>query len=448
MQDQLTCKVLTDPESVSRYWLQEGAAGWRLDVSGDPSFPDGYWETFREVVKETNPDALTISETWQKDSTLLRMLVGDRLDTTMNYRLRDAVIGLFAPGPFDSKGFADSGRPLLMSEVAARLASIREDTPDPAYTSMMNLLDSHDTERLLWTLTPGAETRADKEFNTANVAEGKRRAQLASLVQTTVPGAPTIYYGDEVSMTGDDGPDDRRTYPWSDTGGDYEATFAHYQTLLALRAGSGALVSGDFSVLLADDTTETVAYGRKTGSEAAIVVINRSDVARVAHIPVAGYIPDGVAFTGVYGVGNTGSPVVVVSGGNLDVPLEPMSAWLLMAEGVDLEPLPAPLNLVLLDEGNAEVSLAWDTVPSAASYNVYRSPVGGGYIKVNGAPLTGTTYTDTGLENGQNYFYVVTSVDAPGNESGYSNEVNALPHYNIGWPTGRPPTLTHTISAQ
>ena len=78
-------------------WLKAGAGGWRLDVSGDASFPAGYWETFRDEVKATKPDALTISETWQKDSTLLRMIRGDRLDTTMNYRLRDAVLGLPRP---------------------------------------------------------------------------------------------------------------------------------------------------------------------------------------------------------------------------------------------------------------------------------------------------------------------------------------------------------------
>ena len=132
----------------------------------------------------------------------------------MNYRLRDAVIGLLAPGPFDSKGFADSGRIIAPSEFAARLASIREDYPDAAYYSLMNLLDSHDTERLLWTLTPGAETTADKELNAANVAEGKQRQRIASLIQFTMPGAPTVFYGDEVGMTGDDDPDDRRTFPW------------------------------------------------------------------------------------------------------------------------------------------------------------------------------------------------------------------------------------------
>ena len=59
---------LTGPDAISRRWLKDGAAGWRLDVSGDPSFPSGYWETFRSVVKGVDPDALTISETWQKDT--------------------------------------------------------------------------------------------------------------------------------------------------------------------------------------------------------------------------------------------------------------------------------------------------------------------------------------------------------------------------------------------
>ena len=98
-------EVLPDqPNSISRYWLNQGAGGWRMDVSGDPSFPNGYWETFRQVTKATQPDTLFISETWQKDSTLLRMLRGDRLDTTMNYRLRDAVIGLLAPGQLRLQG--------------------------------------------------------------------------------------------------------------------------------------------------------------------------------------------------------------------------------------------------------------------------------------------------------------------------------------------------------
>ena len=111
------------------------------------------------------------------------MLRGDRLDTTMNYRLRDAVIGLFAPQGFDSKGFPDSGRQLAPSEFASRLESIREDYADAAYFSAMNLLDSHDTERLRWTLTPGAD--ALRPTNTRRLVreQAQRRAPAARIVR-------------------------------------------------------------------------------------------------------------------------------------------------------------------------------------------------------------------------------------------------------------------------
>ena len=441
---------ITSPDSVSKHWLEMGASGWRLDVMGDSSFPNGYWESFRQTVKDTSSDALIIGELWQKDSTLLRFLRGDRADTTMNYRLRDAVIGLLTPEGFDSKGFADSGRILLPSEFASRLASIREDYPDAAYYSLMNLLDSHDTERLLWTLTPGTDTTADKVQNAANVAAGKQRLKIASLIQFTLPGAPTIYYGDEIGVTGDDDPDDRRTYPWIGKDGVRDLNLLlHYQIIAQLRKLSQALTQGDFQVLLADDSAETVAYGRKTGSQAALTVINRSDQAQTVTIPVGGYLPDGVTMFTLYGVGNKGFHIYKISNGNLIANLEPMSALLLATLKIDLQPTANPGGLHVTNEGNGEVGIAWDSVKGAVGYNVYRSPVsGGGYQRVNPAPLTGTSFSDNGLRNAQTYYYVVRALDKAGNESGPSNEVSALPHYSIGWANLQwPPTLTHTISA-
>ena len=115
----------------------------------------------------------------------------------------------------------------------------------------MNLLDSHDTERLLWTLTPGAETRAAREQDAANVAAGKQRVRVASLIQYTIPGAPTVYYGDEVGVTGDDDPDDRRAYPWADQGGNPDtALLAHYTALAAARRDLPVLRTGDFKASL------------------------------------------------------------------------------------------------------------------------------------------------------------------------------------------------------
>lgn len=441
---------LTGENSVSKYWLEQGASGWRLDVSGDPSFPDGYWESFRQATKSTRPDSLLISETWQKDSTLLRILRGDRLDTTMNYRFRDAVVGLLAPQSFDAKGFADSGRILAPSEFAARMESIREDYPDAVFYTLMNLLDSHDTERIRWTLTPGSETRADKEINAASVAEGKQRQRLASLIQFTVPGAPTVFYGDEVGLTGDDDPDDRRTYPWADRGGSPDQNlFSHYQTLNSLRRQNTVLVNGDFRMLLADDAAETVAYGRKTTSAAAVVIVNRGGSTQAVSVSVDGYLPDGLSLQRAYLVGTGGSSSVTVIDGEINTSLGPLSAVLLLATNVDLEPTQPPVDLQVAGEGDGTVNLVWNAVPGAAGYNLYRSPLsGGGWQQVNTSGLlTETTYSDSGLLNAGTYYYVVTAVDTAGNESAHSNEVSATPQLAIGWANLQwPPSITHTIS--
>ncbi len=441
---------LTGADAIAKRWLAAGASGWRMDVAGDASFPAGYWETFRDVVKATRPDALTISETWQKDSTLLRELRGDRFDTTMNYRLRDAVLAFLAPGPFDSKGFADSGHVIPASQFLARLASIREDYPDAAYYALMNLLDSHDTERLLWTLTPGQDNAADRELDAANLAAGKARMRLASLIQFTLPGAPTIYYADEVAQTGDDDPDNRRPFPLVSRGGSPDvAMLAHYRRLTQLRRGLPVLRDGDFRALLADDAAGVAAYGRRTDTAAALVVVNRDAVPHTVDVPVAGYLRDGIAFATRLALGAGGSTAATSSGGVVAVTV-PANGALVLATGagVDLRPPAAPV-LALAGEGDGSLDLAWSPVAGAASYDVWVSPVaGGGYVKDNAAPVSGTTYRVAGLANGMAAFVVVTASDPAGNVSPLSNEVEGLPHLSIGWANLQwPPTLTHTISA-
>ena len=440
---------LTGNNSITKYWLNQGAAGWRLDVMGDSSFPNGYWETFRSAVKTTKPDSLIVGELWQKDSTLLRFLRGDRADSTMNYRLRDAVIAFLAPQNFDSKGFADSGHQISASEFAARLSSIREDYPDAAYYSLMNLLDSHDTARLQWVLTPGADNAADKEQNAANVAEGKLRQQLAAMIQFSLPGAPTIYYGDEVGLTGNDDPDDRRTYPWADLGGNpdrYMTIF--YHGLINARRSYPVFANGDFRMLLADDANETVAFGRKTNNQAAMFVINRSLKTQTVTIPVGGYLRDNLKFIGLYSIGNFVLPVTT-TGGVFQATLAPKSAIMYSTTIVDLDPPAPPTALKVTSETSGQVGLAWTASAGASSYNIYVSPVsGGGYTKANSSPVGGTTFTVTGLTNSLTYYFVVKALDSVGNESNASNEVSGIPHLIIGWANLQwPPTITQTISA-
>jgi glycosidase/fibronectin type 3 domain-containing protein len=417
--------------SVTRYWLNQGADGWRLDVMGDSSFPASYWTRFRDVVKSTDPDALIIGELWPKDSTTLRFLAGDRADSTMNYRDRDAILGFLTTHGFDGKGLGDSGRVLSPSEFLARLASQQEDYAGPAYDSLMNLIDSHDTTRALWTLSPGAED--DPVAKAAGTADGKRRLRLASLVQYTLPGMPTVYYGDEAGVTGADDPDDRRTYPWVQEGGAPDTSLqAHYAALGQLRAATPVLRDGSFIPLAADDATGTAAFGRKTGTQAAIVAIGKGGSAQTVSVPTAGFVPDGTAFQVAYGVGNASGGTITTSSGTLQVTLQPLSAVVLVTGTIDLTPPAAPTGLALTGDGDGTASIAWSAAAGAAGYAVYRSPVtGGGYERV--ATTTGTSFSDSGLANGAPEYYVVRALDAAGNESDASNEVEALPHYVIGW---------------
>ncbi len=430
------------PGSVSRYWLNQGADGWRLDVMGDGSFPDSYWQGFRTAVKNTKSTAPIIGELWKKDE-ILPKIHGDMADTTMNYRFRNAILGFF--GKVDNKGFPDDGQsdepPSLF---ASKLNSLREDYPDATYYTLMNLMDSHDTQRILWSLTPGENNREDKEFNAANVANGKDKLRLASLVQFTIPGAPTIYYGDEIGMTGSDDPDDRRTFPWLGILPHGDLTLGLYYARLAqIRDNNPVLRDGTLKFLLTDDTDRTLAYGMRQGNQAAIITINRDETSsKTLTIPVGGYLPNGVQFRNALGGGSAST-----SGGNLVVTLPPLGGAIWMARiGQDLTPPNPPYNLAA-NAGNGQVSLTWHSVPSATGYNVYRSPLSGGGFEMVGTSTT-TSFLNTGVTNSTRYYYVVTARDSAGNESRWSNQASAIPSAPIGW-AGHlwPPTLTITINA-
>jgi hypothetical protein len=321
---------------------------------------------------------------------------------------------------------------------------MREDYPDATYYTLMNLMDSHDTQRILWSLTPGQENRESKEFNATNLALGKARLSLATDVQFTTPGAPTIYYGDEVGLNGADDPDDRRPFPWNgDAPGGDPALLAHYTRLTTIRSQNPVFRDGALKFLLTDDAQRTMAYGMRTPAQQAIVAVNRNETgARTLTIPVAGYLRNGVNFTDLLGGLHAQS-----AGGALTVTLPALGAAIFVADaGQDLTPPAAPTNLTAT-AGNHQAALQWAAPAGAASYRVYRSRLSGAGYEYLGA-TTATTFTDTAAANGALYYYVVTALDAAGNESGWSNEANAVPFTPIGW-AGHlwPPSLTITINA-
>lgn len=237
-------------DSVTRLWLQRGAAGWRMDVA--PWVPDDFWREWRKVVKATRPDAVTVAEGWFESA---KFFLGDEFDSTMNYIFRSAVL--------DYAGGGDA-------RVSARhLEVMRELYPPQAFHALMNLLSSHDVARSLHVLG-----FADGERDAAKIALAKRRFRLALFFQLTYPGAPAVYYGDEVGMTGGDDPYNRGPYPWADLGGRPDLQLhAHVKQLLALRRAHPVLGRGELLAPLYVDE-HVLVLARRLGKAWAITAVN------------------------------------------------------------------------------------------------------------------------------------------------------------------------------
>ena len=244
-------------DSVMKQWLDRGAAGWRMDVA--PWVPDDFWRGWRVAIKQHRPDAITIAETWFDAS---KFFLGDAFDSTMNYVFRNAVLD-FANG-------------VKASDAYRSLEYLREVYPPQAAHALMNLVSSHDVARALHVL-------GDKDGASAqDVALAKQRLRLAWLFQVAYPGAPAVYYGDEVGVTGGEDPFNRATYPWADLGGQPDlALHAELKRLLSIRRDHAVLRHGALSApLLADDHLLVFARGGEGGL--AVVAMNNAGETREA----------------------------------------------------------------------------------------------------------------------------------------------------------------------
>jgi cyclomaltodextrinase len=169
----------------ARYWIEQGIDGWRLDVPLCID-DDTFWQKFRRIVKAANSEAYLVGEVWG-DAT--RWLRGDQFDAVMNYLFAKVCIGFFVGDRLDGELVARMGyAPIPTLDAQAFAQQIEELLalyPWEVTLVQLNLLDSHDTARFL------------------TLAEGDVSAlKLAVLFQMTYPGAPCIYYGDEIGLEG------------------------------------------------------------------------------------------------------------------------------------------------------------------------------------------------------------------------------------------------------
>lgn len=193
---------------------------------------DEFWREWRTNVKANDPDALTVAETWFDSS---QFFLGDTFDTTMNYIFRDTAIN-FAKG-------GDATR------VYENIELMREAYPEQVFYALMNLTSTHDATRAL-----NEFGHTSSNDSAATIEAAKQRLRLSVLFQMTFPGAPSVYYGDEVGVTGGADPQNRRTYPWADEGGSPDLELLEdYKDLIALRNDNEVLRHGSIDAPLYSD---------------------------------------------------------------------------------------------------------------------------------------------------------------------------------------------------
>ena len=271
-------RVISGDKSVVKTWLQRGASGWRLDVADE--IDDEVLDHVRTSVKAKDPDAAVIGEVWEDAVTKCsygarrRYALGSSLDSVMNYPARLALM-TFLRGQGSSEDLQNA------------LLEQRLHYPKPFYYALMNLTASHDVERTRTGLAIDFEARhtprqfqADYVITPEMDALGLKRQYLAAALQFSLPGIPSIYYGDEVGMAGFCDPFNRAPYHVEDT-----KIRGWYKTLVALRKAHPAMQTGaaamfapalDVIGILRTTADGADAFGDGQDRETILTLVNRA----------------------------------------------------------------------------------------------------------------------------------------------------------------------------
>ncbi len=256
-------------DGILRKWLRCGIAGWRLDVADE--LPDVFLDDLRKAVKAENKDAVIIGEVWENATNKFaygerrRYLLGQQLDSVMTYPFADAILNFvrFGHGEY----FFDS------------IMDIVESYPPQVLNVLMNHIGTHDTERAITRLAGPDNNGRDRawqhihnKLSDYDYLKGISMMKMASLIQFTLPGVPSIYYGDEIGMQGMKDPFNRACMTWDHQN---KELLLWYKRLGWIRRSSKAFAEGAFNRVFCDGAA--IAYERYTDSEAMLVAVNNSD---------------------------------------------------------------------------------------------------------------------------------------------------------------------------
>ncbi len=259
--------IITGEDSVLAHWLRLGADGFRLDVVDE--LPNEFVDILYRHLKKLRPDALLMGEVWEDASNKIaygirrRYFVDGVMDSIMNYPYQKAIIRFLQGG--------DDGRAL-----AEHVMTIAENYPSQVLACNMNMLGTHDTPRILTALVDdfdgSREELAKRKLSPRQRELASQRLKLASVLQFTLPGSPSIYYGDEAGMEGGKDPFNRRTYPW---GGEDQQMLTHFRYLGTLRKKYGALRVGN--VRFFSNSEGKIGFTRTAETGTVKIYVNRND---------------------------------------------------------------------------------------------------------------------------------------------------------------------------
>ncbi len=243
---------------VGEYWVEQGIDGWRLDVPFDVKTA-GFWTEFRSRIKAINPEAYLVGEVWTDASEWLQ---GDQFDGVMNYLFTGPAIAFAAQDGVDVS-LAESVDYYPYPALDAKAYSEKIDNLLNLYDweiqqTQLNLLSSHDVARVF-----------------SVVSEDVSSLELATLLLMTFPGAPSIFYGDEVGLPGKLDPDSRRSFPKKENWN--QSILKLHKDLIALRAAHPALRTGKYQTLAAEGLCYV--FARLLDKEMVVVAVNAGDAA-------------------------------------------------------------------------------------------------------------------------------------------------------------------------
>jgi alpha-glucosidase len=262
-------EVYANKDSIARQWIQEyGIDGWRLDVPNEAGQNGGsddhsIWKGFRASVKSLNKDAIIQGELWKGAQPFLQ---GDEFDGVMNYEgFADPVSTYMNKGMTIETTKREAITPTTFD---LWLRSVMAKTPAQSNQVLMNLLSSHDTSRFMH-----------------RAGEDDWKAYQAAIFQMTFVGAPMIYYGDEIGMTGGKDPDCRRPFNWNFNKGDH--LFSLYKKMIQIRKENSALRRGTFETMLLDDQNGIYSFSRMDKKNQVLVVLNNTTSTKNVTVNVA-----------------------------------------------------------------------------------------------------------------------------------------------------------------